>query len=1176
MESLHKHLVLLLCLLRGQGFVSCFNIDAKRPQVFRGPEEAQFGYSVLQHEADGQKWVLVGAPWDGPDGSRQGDVYKCAAGAQSNSSCAKVNLGELALQNVSKQMKNMHFGMVLTQDARGGFVACAPLWSQECGSSMYSTGICASVDDSFQPTGTIAPTAQRCSTFLDIVILLDGSNSVYPWYEVQNFLSNILSKFFIGPDQIQVGVLQYGEIAVHEWSLKDYTTSQEVIEAAKNISRQEGRETRTAFAIHKACSEAFSPERGGREGATRLLIVVTDGESHDGDELPLALDECEQRHITRYAIAVLGNYMRRQQNPDSFINEIKYIASDPDEKYFFNVTDEAALNDIVDALGDRIFSLEGTHGMNESSFELEMSQVGFSIHVLEDGILFGTVGAYNWDGSVLKESRDSRIMPPRSAFEKEFPVKLKNHAAYLGYTVSSIMLRSGKVLYVAGAPRFRHKGKVVLFEMAKSGKISISQALVGEQIGSYFGSEVCPVDVNGDGVTDVLLVAAPMFLGHHHRETGRVYIYRVGQVLLSLNGTLCADRKVQDSRFGYSMASVPDLNHDGLNDVVVGAPLEDNHRGALYIYHGSRNTILPNYKQRIDSASFHHGLTYFGRSVSGKMDLDGDGLVDLTVGSQGAVVVLRSRNIVRVNASLQVTPSSINMLQKNCLRQGKESVCLTINICFSVTSKSPGKWDGRFSLHYNLSLDEKRSTPRAVFDKNFQKLVNKRVRISTGVVLCMNDTADYLKPVGVHLRFNLSDSESSPVLDDRCPTLVRKLVPFFKDCGEDDECITDLSLQAHMDIAGSREKPHVVRRERRKVSVEVQLENRRENAYNASLRVWFSRNLLFSSVSSKGEAQSKVECTALSSNTRSCSISYPVLRALAKVHFVLEFEYSCSTLVNRVQIKLSASSDNIEMNDTLHDNNVQLMANVRYEPELFILSESSLNRYEVQPVPWPTRHSGPEFITRFKVQNAECYPLYNFSVHIHTPSMGYGNSYFMTVSRIISENITCVLSNTTRPTMAALPIHPEDLRHAHIVNCTNSLCEVITCHIPVLHRDADLSLSILRIINDHFFTNAKFRSVKVVTEFVLNFNEEGGLFSDSTRHSTQSVLELLYPVLLPLSLWILIGSIIGGLLLLALIIFILWKLGFFTRKVQAEEKEEAAAADESQHPSPTNEPNSAP
>lgn len=39
---------------------------------------------------------------------------------------------------------------------------------------------------------------------MDIIIVLDGSNSIYPWYEVQNFLSNILSKFFIDPEQIQV------------------------------------------------------------------------------------------------------------------------------------------------------------------------------------------------------------------------------------------------------------------------------------------------------------------------------------------------------------------------------------------------------------------------------------------------------------------------------------------------------------------------------------------------------------------------------------------------------------------------------------------------------------------------------------------------------------------------------------------------------------------------------------------------------------------------------------------------------------------------------------------------------------------------------------------------------------------------------------------------------------
>ena len=41
---------------------------------------------------------------------------------------------------------------------------------------------------------------------MDIVMVLDGSNSIYPWYEVQDFLIKILEKFSMGPGQTQVAV----------------------------------------------------------------------------------------------------------------------------------------------------------------------------------------------------------------------------------------------------------------------------------------------------------------------------------------------------------------------------------------------------------------------------------------------------------------------------------------------------------------------------------------------------------------------------------------------------------------------------------------------------------------------------------------------------------------------------------------------------------------------------------------------------------------------------------------------------------------------------------------------------------------------------------------------------------------------------------------------------------
>lgn len=42
-------------------------------------------------------------------------------------------------------------------------------------------------------------------------------------------------------------------------------------------------------------------------------------------------------------------------------------------------------------------------------------------------------------------------------------------------------------------------------------------------------------------------------------------------------------------RFGSTISSLSDLNGDDLRDVAVGAPLEDDNRGAVYIYLGDRH-----------------------------------------------------------------------------------------------------------------------------------------------------------------------------------------------------------------------------------------------------------------------------------------------------------------------------------------------------------------------------------------------------------------------------------------------------------------------------------------------------------------------------------------------------------------------------------------------------------
>lgn len=49
-------------------------------------------------------------------------------------------------------------------------------------------------------------------------------------------------------------------------------------------------------------SEAF--QKGGRKGAKKVMIVITDGESHDSPDLEKVIQQSERDNVTRYAVAV--------------------------------------------------------------------------------------------------------------------------------------------------------------------------------------------------------------------------------------------------------------------------------------------------------------------------------------------------------------------------------------------------------------------------------------------------------------------------------------------------------------------------------------------------------------------------------------------------------------------------------------------------------------------------------------------------------------------------------------------------------------------------------------------------------------------------------------------------------------------------------------------------------
>ncbi|NXU92237.1 ITA10 protein, partial [Xiphorhynchus elegans] len=95
-----------------------------------------------------------------------------------------------------------------------------------------------------------------------------------------------------------------------------------------------------------------------------------------------------------------------------------------------------------------------------------------------------------------------------------------------------------------------------------------------------------------------------------------------------------------------------------------------------------------------------------------------------------------------------------------------------------------------------------------------------------------------------------------------------------------------------------------------------------------------------------------------------------------QVSFTLELEFSCSVLLDRAEVTLEATSDSTEA--TPEDNVVQLSVPIRYEPDLFLSSDTNLQRYELHALGTP----GPEFTTTVKVQNLGCYPVQNVTLHM--------------------------------------------------------------------------------------------------------------------------------------------------------------------------------------------------
>ncbi|KAM7329410.1 hypothetical protein ACRRTK_011023 [Alexandromys fortis] len=1151
-----------------------FNLDTEQLTRFH-MDGAGFGHSVVQYD---NTWVIVGAPKEMRATNQMGGLYKCS---YHMGKCEPVHL------QVPPEAVNMSLGLSLT-----------------------------------------AATNPSKLLEQDIVFLIDGSGSIDSsnFKIMLQFVETVMSQFHL--PHTQFSLMQFSDRFFTHFTFKDFISTSNPLMLLKSVRQLRGY-TYTATAIKKVITELFTAQNGARKDATRVLIVITDGRK-EGDHLsyedvtPLA----DAKGIIRYAIGV-GRAFYYIQNKQ----ELEKIASKPSQEHVFQVENFDALKNIQNQLKEKIFAIEGTETASGSSFELEMSQEGFSAAITPDGLVLGAVGSFSWSGGAFLYLQN---MKPTFISMPQENVDMRD--AYLGYS-TALAFRKGVYSLVLGAPRHQHTGKVVIFTQESrqwKPKSEVSGTQVGRrgsqsvagvekeemkglwspqgrlwywdrdrasprwgickmtsglayQIGSYFGASLCSVDMDGDGSTDLVLIGTP----HYYEKTrgGQVSVCPMpgGRSRWQCEATLHGEQGHPWGRFGAALTVLGDVNGDRVSDVAIGAPGEEENMGAVYIFHGaSKLDVNPSPSQRISGSWLFPGLQYFGQSLSGGQDLTRDGLVDLVVGSKGNVLLLRTRPILRMLPTVRFSPSEIARSVFECQEQvasvqtlGDATVCLYI-----YDSSKTQLGDLKSSVTFDLALDPGRLSPRAIFEETKTQALT-RVRIlglsrhcETVRLLLPACVEDSVTPITLRLNFSLvglpipSYQSLLPMLAVDEKTYYTASLPFEKNCGADHICQDDLGI-----IFGFPDLKTLVVGSDLELNVNVTVSNDGEDSYGTTVALLYPVGLSFRRVAEgqillRGKEENQwrqrsLHLTCDSSPSRSqgfwrtsCSISHIIFRGGAQMTFLVTFDVSPKAVLgDRLSLTAGVSSEN----DTPKTNKTtfQLKLPVKYAVYTVISRLQALKIHKIVlgplgymkytlvfevliayveikvAVPKSKSHQALFFSSVPWVNNLGQRDV-PASINFWVPVALKGEAVWTVKAPQLQNLPTQCYQNRIVPTQSDLLAH---MQRSPMLDCSIADCLHFRCDIPSLGIQDELDFILKGNLSFGWVSQTLQKKVVVLSVAEITFDTS--VYSQLPgqeaflRAQTKTVLEM-YEVHNPVPL--IVGSSVGGLLLLALITGGLYKV----------------------------------
>uniref|UniRef100_A0A6Q2YUP1 Integrin alpha-2 domain-containing protein n=1 Tax=Esox lucius TaxID=8010 RepID=A0A6Q2YUP1_ESOLU len=814
-------------------------------------------------------------------------------------------------------------------------------------------------------------------------------------------------------------------------------------------------------------------------------------------------------------------------------------------------------------------------------------QGGFSADFTKDGrVVLGGPGSFFWQGQVISAAKEEIIK-----------------AYYPGYFMQSvegqIQTRQADIKY---DDSFRDLDFGTINDLLVTpGRVSSSaEKLFVFSLLAAFDKVLLPLFLS---MTDVL-VGAPMYMirGSDGRleEVGRVYVY-LQRGNLSLESTLNLTGTQVFGRFGNTIAPLGDLNQDGYDDVAISCPFGgENQQGLVLIYNGYAGGLKDTPSQVI-VGQWASGImpASFGFAVRGAKDLDMNGYPDLIVGAFGVdkAILYRSRPIVTVNASLNVNPTMINPEEKTCsVNNGNTTIpasCVNLSFCLA----ADGKYlPDNLSFQIEVLLDrvkhkQKGGVKRALFVDSQQALLQRTVRVRNGEAVCHQtriylrddkEFRDKLSPIAISLNFSLDpkaefDSHNlRPILNYQTSEIIERKAQILLGCGEDNICVPDLKLAVHGD------RKEVYLGDDNSLTLTFNARNVGEGgAYEAELYVVLPPEADYSGIARNNETLTQLTCSYETENqTRylSCDLGNP-MKSGTSLWAGLRFTVPrLKDTRKTVQFELQIRSKN---ENNSHSEAVPYQLEVVVQADVILQGVSRPDKVVFPPSNWKSSKSprveqdiGPAVQHVYELVNKGPSGVSHTVLQLSCPLRVQGQDLLYPLEISTEGPVNCTTnysinslqlkqSSTEQPPIlvsgqghhiARRDVQRDQLAEHTNLSCSNVECWTLRCNVGLLEKGTSAILKVRSRIRAETFMERAYKGY--VLECLARFSVVTMPYSILPKETPSGSKKVVTTVVWNkpdgqyyVPLWIIILAILAGLLLLALLIYVLYKLGFFKRSL---------------------------